>query len=99
MVLNYCNYLPSEVEENQTTLSIERSLADQNNQISSTAKFSLSSDLIGTNSGDIFMADFNLDGLDDVVYSEPESSTQKPSQITGEFLYIIACKNRGFFCC
>ena len=66
----------SEVEENQTTLSIERSLADQNNQISSTAKFSLSSDLIGTNSGDIFMADFNLDGLDDVVYSEPESSTQ-----------------------
>ena len=66
----------SEVEENQTTLSIERSLADQNNQISSTAKFSLSSDLIGTKSGDIFMADFNLDGLDDVVYSEPESSTQ-----------------------
>ena len=66
----------SEVEENQTTLSIERSLADQNNQISSTAKFSLSSDLIGTNSGDIFMADFNLDGLDDIVYSEPESSTQ-----------------------
>ena len=66
----------SELAENQTSLSIERSLANQNNQISSTAMFSVNSDLIGTKSGDIFMADFNLDGLDDIVYSEPESSTQ-----------------------
>ena len=65
----------SKAEENQTILSIERSLANQDNQISSIPKFSLYSDLTGTNSGDIFMADFNLDGLDDIVYSEPESST------------------------
>ena len=66
----------SELIENHTILSIERSLANQKNQIGANPKFSLSSDLSGTNSGEIIFADFNSDGLDDIIYSEPDSSTQ-----------------------
>ena len=66
----------SRVEDNHTILSIERSLANQNNQIGSSPKFSIISNLTDTNSDHVIFADFNADGLDDVVYSAAESSTQ-----------------------
>ena len=69
-------FFTSELIENHSILSIERSLANQKNQIGANPKFSLSSDLSGTNSGEIIYADLNSDGLDDLIFSEPDSSTQ-----------------------
>ena len=66
----------STVHENQTVLSIERSLANQKNQIGSTPKQSLSSSLEDTNPGVVLFADFNADGFDDVAFSEPDAGTQ-----------------------
>ena len=64
------------LDENQTTISIERSLANENNQLSSSPKISILSDLSDTTSSVVLFADFNGDNFDDLAYSEADGNTQ-----------------------
>ena len=64
------------MDENQTTISIERSLANENNQLSSSPKISILSDLSDTTSSVVLFADFNGDNFDDLAYSEADGNTQ-----------------------
>lgn len=64
------------VQDNQTFMSIERSLANQDNQLSATPDYILSSDLANTISSDMAFGDFNGDGFTDLAHAEADASTQ-----------------------
>ena len=60
---------------NNTTLNLQRSLVNQKNQISSSPQQIVTSQMENTTSSDILFADFDGDGLDDIVISEPDADT------------------------
>ena len=66
----------STLEDNLTTITIERSLANQANQISSNPVQTFISDLADTTFSAVLFADFNGDGFDDLATSESGAGTQ-----------------------
>ena len=63
------------IEESTTTVKLQRSLANQKNQIGSVPVLSFLANTENTTVADIIFADFNHDGFDDLVYSEPNADT------------------------
>lgn len=64
------------LQDNQTVMSIERSLANQDNQLSTTPDYVIASDLADTTSSDMAYGDFNGDGFADLVHAEANAHTQ-----------------------
>ena len=63
------------LENNTTTVKLQRSLVNQKNQISANPTLSFLSTTENSTVADIIFADFNNDGFDDLVYSEPNADT------------------------
>lgn len=63
------------IEDNITTAKLQRSLANQKNQISSEATLSFLTNAENSTVAEVIFADFNNDGFDDLVYSEPNADT------------------------
>lgn len=63
------------LDNNTTTVKLQRSLANQKNQITQNPTLSFLANTENSTVGDIIFADFNNDGFDDLVYSEPNADT------------------------
>jgi len=64
------------LENNISKIKVQRSLSNQKNQFDSIPMTTFESQLENTTIEHIFLADFNNDGFDDVVYSEPHADSQ-----------------------
>jgi len=65
----------SSFDGNNSTISLQRSLANNKNQIGSVPISSINSQWENSSSGDIYFADFNFDGYSDLVTSQPKVNT------------------------